>query len=106
MLRKIFSGDKRFELGDAALNQKCVETAPAVFVITAIYNKILRRYSERGIRYVHIEVGHVAQNIFLQAVALNIGTVAVGAFYDENVKQVLKLPIEEEPLYIIPAGKL
>lgn len=54
---------------------------------------------------VHFEAGHAAQNICLQAVALNLGLVTVGAFYDEQVKTVLSLPVEEQPLYIIPVGR-
>ncbi len=52
----------------------------------------------------HIEVGHVAENIHLQAVALGLGSVPVGAFVDDEVKRVLSLPKEEVPLYIIPVG--
>jgi len=54
--------------------------------------------------YVHIEAGHAAQNICLQAVALKLGTVTVGAFDDAGVQKVLMLPEDEVPLYIIPAG--
>lgn len=63
------------------------------------------KYGDRGIRYVHMEAGHAAQNIYLQATALDLGTVTVGAFYDEQVKEVLNLPDDEQPLYILPVGK-
>jgi len=53
---------------------------------------------------VHIEVGHFAQNIHLEAVALGLASVPVGAFKDEEVKKMLSLPPSEEPLYIIPVG--
>ncbi|MFO7996297.1 MAG: SagB/ThcOx family dehydrogenase, partial [Dehalococcoidia bacterium] len=64
------------------------------------------RYGDRGIRYVHMEVGHAAQNIYLQAVALNLGTVVIGAFHDDQVSGVLNLPANEQPLYIIPVGRI
>ena len=63
------------------------------------------RYGARGERYVHIEVGHAGQNIYLQATALGLATVAIGAFYDEKVKEVLRLGKQYKPLYIMPVGK-
>ena len=79
--------------------------APAVIVIVAIYTRTARKYGgERSPRYVHLEAGHAAQNILLQAVALDLGAVPIGAFYDEQVRQVLKLPSDQQPLYLIPVG--
>ena len=54
--------------------------------------------------YVHIEAGHIAQNIHLQAVALGLGSVPVGAFHDNTVSSILSLPSNHEPLYLIPVG--
>ncbi len=98
-------GDLRARLAAAALGQPWVRTAPICIVITAVYHRTTARYGERGIRYVHLEAGHVGQNIYLQAVALELGTVAVGAFRDEEVVELLELPPEEEPLYIFPVGR-
>jgi len=97
------TGDLRSALANAALGQTWVRNAPIDLVIAARYERTTRRYGERGIRYVYMEVGHVGQNIYLQAEALGLGTVAIGAFYDDKVKKVLG--IEEEPLYIMPVGK-
>jgi SagB-type dehydrogenase family enzyme len=58
-----------------------------------------------GIRYVHMEVGHVGENIYLQATALGLGTVTVGAFNDELIQKILTLPKEQKPLYIMPVGR-
>jgi len=96
--------DLRASLAKAALGQEFIEEAPLAFVITAVYQRTTRRYGERGIRYVHMEVGHAAQNIHLQAVALGLSSVPVGAFYDDEVSTVLSLPDEEVPVYIIPVG--
>lgn len=104
-LIKIKEGDKREELSYAALGQPWVKKAAVDFVIAAVYERTTRKYGERGIRYVHIEVGHSAQNLLLQATALGIGAVTVGAFYDSEVKKVVGLKNEEQPLYIIPVGK-
>ena len=105
-LLKIIHDDKRRELAAAALGQRYVQDGAAVIVIAAVYERTTQKYGQRGIRYVHIEVGHAAQNIYLQAVSLNIGTVFVGAFDDDEVKRVLNLPDEEHPLSIMPVGKI
>ena len=75
-------------------------------VITAIYERTSVKYGRRSERYVHMEVGHVGQNIYLQAVSLGIGTVMIGAFEDETVKEILNLPENEYPLAIYPLGNV
>jgi SagB-type dehydrogenase family enzyme len=98
-------GDVRTALYEAALQQGAVREAPAVIVITAVYERTANKYGEeRSPRYAHLEAGHAAQNILLQAVALNLGAVPIGAFYDDQVKKVLELPGDQQPLYLIPAG--
>ena len=71
----------REKLAAAALNQRFVAEAPASIVLAADYRRTTSRYGERGIRYVHIEVGHITQNIYLQCGSLSLGAVAVGAFH-------------------------
>jgi SagB-type dehydrogenase family enzyme len=82
-----------------------VKNAAVVIVFAADYDRTTVKYGDRGIRYVHIEVGHAAENAFLQAVALNLSAVVIGAFYDEEVKEVLNMPEDEQPLLILPVGK-
>lgn len=97
--------DLRPALYRAALEQDSVKEAPAVFVITAIYGRTARKYGDvRSPRYVHMEAGHAAQNLLLQAVALGLGAVPVGAFNDAQVQKLLGLAAEEQPLYLIPTG--
>ena len=103
-LEKIKDVDVRKALSQAALGQGMIEDAPVNIIIAADYYRTTSHYGERGKRYVHMEAGHVGQNIHLQAAALNLGTVMVGAFRDENVKAALG--IKEDPLYIIPIGKI
>ena len=100
----VSKSDLRGSLADAALGQEAVSQAPVDIVICAVYRRITGKYGQRGVRYAHIEVGHIAQNIHLEAVALGLGSVAIGAFEEEAVKRVLSLPAEHEPLYIIPVG--
>jgi nitroreductase len=73
-------------------------------VIAAVYDRATRKYGQRGIRYAHMEVGHAAQNVYLQSASLNLGTTLVGAFNDKRVKEVLKLPSDEQPLGLMPVG--
>jgi len=103
-LVKAGDGDKRAELAEAALGQEWVEEGAVSIVFTAVYERTTGKYGDRGIRYVHMEAGHAAQNLCLQATALGLGAVTVGAFHDGEVSQLLNLPAEEEPLYIIPVG--
>jgi SagB-type dehydrogenase family enzyme len=104
-LSRVAVGDKRGGLARAALRQTCVRDAPAVIIMTAVYERTTWKYGDRGKRYVHMESGHAAQNIYLQAVPLGLGTVTVGAFSDGKVKQILDLPENEVPLYLMPVGK-
>ncbi len=104
-LSKILEGDRRVALSEASLGQEAVRQGAAVILIAAIYERTTRKYGERGIQYVHMEVGSVAQNIYLQAESLDLGTVFIGAFYDEQVKSVVGLPSQEEPLCIMPIGR-
>jgi len=104
-LVKVLEGDKRTDLATAALGQSSVSDAAIDIVVVAVYERTTVKYGERGIRYVHIEVGHAAQNMCLQAAAMDLGIVTVGAFQDEQVKEVLDLPEDEQPLYILPIGR-
>jgi len=104
-LAKVRDGEQRAALCQAALAQESVEQAAIDIVITAVYERTTITYGDRGLRYVHMEAGHAAQNVYLQAEALGLGTVVIGAFLDEPVKRVLGLPEDEEPLYIIPVGR-
>jgi SagB-type dehydrogenase family enzyme len=96
-------GDLRQEVSEASLHQDEITKAPATIIISAVYERTMVKYGERGIRYVHMEVGSAAENIYLQAEALSLGTVFIGAFDDDQVK--LALGIKEEPLAIMPAGR-
>ena len=85
--------------------QLAVEDAPAVILIAAVYERTRAKYGEWGDQYVHMEVGCAAQNIYLQAEALNLGTVFIGAFYDDQVKEIMYLREDETPLGLMPVGR-
>jgi SagB-type dehydrogenase family enzyme len=97
--------DARPALYAAALDQEAIRQAPALFAMTAVYERTISKYGqERSPRYVHLEAGHAAQNLLLQAVALNLGAVPIGAFHDKEVQAALGLTEDHEPLYLIPVG--
>ena len=104
-LEAVLEGDVRDVLSRAGFGQQALLRAPATLAISAVYERTTARYGERGIRYVNMEAGHAAQNICLQALALELGTVLIGAFNDREVKRLLLLDPPEVPLYLIPVGK-
>jgi len=104
-LVKTLDGDRRKDLTRVALNQEYITQGAVDIIITAVYERVTRKYGDRGVMYTHMEAGHAAQNICLQVVPLNLGTVTIGAFENDGVRRVLELPIDEEPLYIMPVGR-
>lgn len=97
--------DIRKELWRAALRQEPVREAPVVFVIAGVFARTTWKYGERGRRYVYMEAGHATQNLLLQATALGLGAVPLGAFHDEQVEKLMKLPANQRALYLVPVGR-
>lgn len=103
-IKRIKDKDLRGELCQACLGQRFVKDAAIDIIICADFKRTTGRYGERGEGYVYIEVGHAAENVNLQAVALGLGSVPVGAFSDGAVKKLLDLPEDIVPIYVIPVG--
>ena len=103
-LTRMLVGDKRGALSQASLDQDVLRDAPAIIALAAVFERTTVKYGERGLQYVHNEVGAAAQNVYLQAEALGLGTVFVGAFHDDPVREVLQLPAPQEPLALLPIG--
>jgi len=99
------SGDLRQDLAEAALGQDCVRDSAVTIMFAAVYARATGKYGQRGLRYVHIEVGHAAQNVCLQATTLGLGAVTVGAFKDEDVKRLTEITEEHDAVYLIPVGR-
>lgn len=88
------------------IGQQHVATAQAVLVITAVFERSLRKYDDRGYRYVLLEAGHVAQNVALVAAALGLGALSVGAFFDRELAFALGVDPEiEAPVYAIAISR-
>lgn len=103
-LEKLSEQDLRSGLCSAAWGQGFIGAAAVTLVFAAQFSRTTGRYGQRGIRYVYMEAGHAAQNVHLQAEALGLGSVAVGAFGDASVSEVLSLPPDLEPLYMVVVG--
>lgn len=104
VLEPLSEGDFRNALAEACLGQPWVAVAPASVVICAHPGVTASRYGDRGERYVAMEAGHSSQNVYLMCEALGLGTVAVGAFDDSLVAEVLGLDEETVALYVMPVG--
>jgi len=104
-LKPHLTGDVRRPLQRAALDQEAIGDAPACVVLAAVVKRTARKYGDRAERYCFIEAGHVAQNILLQATALHLAGVPMGAFEDDKVATVLKLPKDHRVLYLLAIGR-
>jgi SagB-type dehydrogenase family enzyme len=97
-------GDLRAPVARVSLHQTWMAEAPVMVVFAAEYSRCMARYGNRGVQYTHMEVGHVGQNLFLQAETLGLACGIVGAFEDRGLSQALKLPAAHEPLLVMPVG--
>jgi len=98
-------GDYREQLFLSSGKQQAIKRAPISFVLCINPENICRKYGiSRGMRYAYLEAGHIAQNISLIATSLGLGSVCIGAFRDSKIKEILN--IEEDPVYIIPIGRV
>jgi len=104
-LEVISSEDVSAPLARAALSQAMITDASVVLIFGAVMERTGSRYGERGERYVYNEIGHASQNVHLQAAALELGTVVIGAYRDDEVEQVLDLGDNIRVLYLMPVGK-
>ncbi len=98
-------GDLISQLASASHGQACVKRAPAVFIFAADVSRTSGRYGARADRYVQIEVGCAGENLMLQAAALGLGSVAVGAYDDKEISKILSLPKEWDVFLMVPVGK-
>jgi len=105
VIELLSSEDLRHEIYLAGLSQDALVDPPAVFVISGVVERTAEKYGDRAERFVFMEAGHAAQNILLQAVALGLGAVPVGAFNDAQLRSALGLASDEAPVYLIPVGR-
>jgi SagB-type dehydrogenase family enzyme len=104
-LLQIATEDRRNRLARAALGQEPVRHNGALLVFSAVERRTTRKYGQRGARYVHMEVGHAAQNVLLQAISLDLVAVVIGAFDDKEVATILEMPTNEQAVYLLAVGR-
>jgi SagB-type dehydrogenase family enzyme len=103
ILQLIYARDSRKELQAACLGQDFIGRAPLSLIVAAVFGRTTQRYGERGLHYVYMEAGHSCQNIYLMAIHLGLGTVEIGAFYDQKVKDLLAA-VDIDPIAVMPIG--
>lgn len=103
-MERVSDKDVRRVLAEAAYGQRFIEEAPMDIIICAAYERVMTKYGERGIRYTDMEAGHAAENVMLQASALGLDSIPVGAFSDTAVLRAMGLGRDVKPLYILPIG--
>ncbi len=104
-LERIKAGDLRRQIAAAALGQAMCATAPAVFVWTAIFARSTWKYGQRAYRYIYLDAGHIAENLALTAVSLDLGTCQIGALFDDEVNKLLEVDgVEESVIYMSAVG--
>jgi SagB-type dehydrogenase family enzyme len=104
-LRLVFAGGSPSILSRAAHSQQALAGAAAVVVIAAVEERTAQKYGPRASRYVAFEAGAASQNLALQAAALGLGSVVIGAFDDDTVARALRLAPGERPLALMPVGR-
>ena len=98
-------GDFRAEFAAAAHMQEWIAQGSLILVVAAAHGRTAAKYGERSRRYVAIEAGHAVQNICLQAVALGLGATEVGAFRDDTVAHLVRLPADQETVTTVVVGR-
>lgn len=103
-LTLVRGGDCTSKLKEAAFDQDAVGFAAVNLVMTAVVQRTMAKYGERGVQYAFQEAGHAAENVFLQAQSLGLAALVAGAFDDDAVRAVLGVGALERPVYIQPTG--
>jgi SagB-type dehydrogenase family enzyme len=103
-LRQIRFKNFRQELHYLCLGQELGRDAGAVLFHTANLSQGVERYGDRAYRYLHLDAGHLGQKINLAAIHLGLGVSGIGGFFDDQVNDVLGIPVDEAVLYITTLG--
>ncbi|MEM4312333.1 MAG: SagB/ThcOx family dehydrogenase [Nitrososphaerales archaeon] len=99
-------GDISKPLMASCVDQEWVGRAPINLIFTAIFERTSIKYGKRALQYVYQESGHAAQNVYLQAEVLGLGGTVIGAFIESEIQNLLSLPSNEIPVYVMPIGAI
>lgn len=104
-LEELKVGSFSEKIAQAALGQKMLIAAPVVLIWTAIFERSKWKYEQRAYRYVYLDAGHIAQNLALSATSIGLGSCQIGAFFDDEINQIIGLDgVEESVLYLSVVG--
>ena len=104
-LEKLKSKDFTKKIGQAALEQKTCTEASVVFVWTAIFERSKWKYAQRAYRYIYLDAGHIAQNLALAATSIGLGSCQIGAFFDDEINQIIGVDgADESTIYLSAVG--
>ena len=105
-LTRLAAVDMRADVAKDALRQRWAANAPVLFVFTAEYDRAARKFGERGAHYIDMEIGQIAQNVYLQAFALQLGAAFIESFGNDDLMRLLNLPPQESPLGVMAIGRM
>ena len=105
-LEVLKKGNFSREIIDIALGQEYAGSAPVTLILTIYWARTRWKYGDRGFRYALLDAGFAGENVYLACKALGLGTVAIGAFYDDELCKFLNIDCKDEiPVLIFPIGK-
>ena len=100
-------GDFRGKVAEGCLDQKIAYNSSVNFVWTAMIDRSQWKYLQRCYRYIYLDAGHIGQNFYLIAEALNLGACTIGAIYDDELNQFLEIDGKNETtIYVGVVGKI
>jgi SagB-type dehydrogenase family enzyme len=99
-------GDFSGPIARAALDQEIAQSAAVVFVWVAVIQRSRQKYRQRAYRYIYLDCGHIAQNLYLAATALGLGCCGIAAIFDDEVNDLVGVDGQEETaIYLATVGK-
>lgn len=105
VLEEVQVGDFAKEIAHSALDQELLAKAPVALIWTAVFERAKWKYSQRAYRYVYLDAGHIAQNLALAATSIGLGSCQIGAFFDDEVNQILGVDgMAESVIYLSAVG--
>jgi len=87
------------------IDQDMILNSSALLIVSAVFQRNMMKYQNRGIRYVFLEAGHLGQNVFLVSTALGLKCCAIGGFDDNRLSGLLDFGEEEAAIYVFALGR-
>lgn len=105
-LELLKTGDYRFQIANACLGQKLVGNANIAIIKTALFDQV-EQYGDRGYRYLHLDAGAIGENIYLEAASMGLGVCGIGAFFDDQINEMLGIDgVKETVIYVTSVGRV